>query len=120
MRRLWLLVAVISLYLVQDVGAVCPTETVAVRGYMTGEECYRLPDGVLRHHMSGFVNGLFIAPFFGAPRECVQPLEQCFVGKTDTQLEAVMRKWLGEHPERWHEACNFLAYAAISEMCQLR
>ena len=35
-------------------------------------------------------------------------------------VEAVMRKWLKENPERWHERCRILAYSALEEMCQVR
>ena len=98
----------------------CPTEPVSIMfhgGYLTNEECRALPAGTLHLYMIGFVNGLYMSPALGAPSECLQRLGECFVGVTGTQLEAVMRNWLDENPQRWHELCQFGAYAVISEMC---
>ena len=119
MRKFWCVAAMISLCVVQDVEAgSCPTEPVSVRlGYMTNEECRALPAGTLRFYMAGFLNGLFLSPGLGASSECIESIYQCFAEVTVTQLEAVMRKWLDENPQRWHETCQSAAYAVVSEMC---
>ena len=119
MRKFWCVAAMISLCVVQDVEAgSCPTEPVSVKvGYLTNEECRALPASPLQFYMAGFVNGLYMSPLLGAPSECLQPLDECFEGVTGTQLEAGMRKWLDENPQRWHESCQLGTYAAISEMC---
>ena len=119
MRKFWCVAAMISLCVVQDVEAgSCATEPVSIKfGFLTNEECRALPAGTLQFYMAGFLNGLFMSPLLGAPSECLPPFDECFVGVTSTQLEAVMRKWLDENPQRWHDRCQFGAYAAISEMC---
>ena len=119
MRKFWCVAAMISLCVVQDVEAdPCSTGTVPINvGYMTNEECRALPTGTLEFYMVGFVNGLYMSPALGAPSECLQSLGGCFVGVSSTQLGAVMRKWLDENPQRWHDPCLFGAYTVIREMC---
>ena len=87
-------------------------------GFMTGQECLALAEtGYLNGYMAGFMNGLSVSTVVGASYSCIEPINQCLGGTTDTQLAAVMEKWLRENPARWHERCNVLTWVAISEMC---
>ena len=86
---------------------------------MTGQECLDLAEaGHLSTYMMGFANGLFVSSLAGAPLSCVGSFKRrCFAGRTNSQLAAVLEKWLRENPSRWHEPCNFLTWVAISDMC---
>ena len=86
-------------------------------GYLSNQECRALPAGTLQIYMAGFVDGLFMSPALDAPKECIRPIEECLIRVTSTQLEAVMRKWLDENPQHWHEMCQWEAYTVIREMC---
>lgn len=89
-------------------------------GFMTGQECLDLAEGgYLGAYMMGFVNGLYVSTFVGASYSCIEPINQCLLRTTDTQLAAVMEKWLRENPSRWHEQCNALTWVAIYDMCGL-
>lgn len=89
-------------------------------GFITGQECLGLVEtGNLKDYMVGFVNGLSVSTFVGAPFSCLKPFQECLVGRSDTQLAAVLEKWLRENPSHWHEPCNVLTWLAISDMCDI-
>ena len=87
-------------------------------GFMTGEECHRHSDASIGWYMAGVVDGLLVSPFAGAPETRIKPLNQCLTGVTSTQLSATLKKWLKEHPERWHEGCHVAAFSALKQMCE--
>lgn len=121
MAKFWCLAVVIALCLVQSAEASCPEDQVIIRnGFLSGTECMLVPEGTLQYYMMGFVNGILMSPMWNASRSCLQPLADCLTRMSNVQLEAVMRKWLKENPERWHEGCHILAYSALQEMCQVR
>ena len=90
------------------------------RGFLTGQECLEQNEADLGLYVAGIVDGLHVSPFAGASKNCLRPLEQCLVGTTNTQLGAVLRKWLKANPDRWHVSCSVAAWVALREMCRLQ
>lgn len=96
----------------------CPTEPVYIpNGFGTGEVLYNLSERDLRAEVRGFVNGLFASAAIGANAKCMEFYDACLRSKTDTQLTAVVRRFLEENPARWNQPAGILMYSAIPGMC---
>lgn len=89
-------------------------------GFTSGEECLQLDEISQRLYMRGFIDGLFVSSLVGASEACLSPIAKCLTGVSDSQMAAVLRKWLNTHPEEWHLPCNLVAWRAVEEMCRLR
>lgn len=103
----------------QSVAPGCPTQPVYVGGgFNRGEDLFHMSEGELRSTVSGFVNGLMVSTVVGADEGCMRFHENCFSGKTDSQLAAVVRQFLAENPGRWDQPAAILTVAALGGMCR--
>lgn len=120
MRRLVLTIALFS-------GLAVPAsaqaeEVVVHHGFVTGNEYRSLTAVQRRAYVAGWVDGVYVSVLFGAPDHTqagapLAAMSQCVVGMSVDQLDAIFSKWLGEHPERWHEPGHILMYLAMDEVC---
>ncbi len=83
----------------------------------TGLDLVRMSDAGLRAYALGFVNGFLIGPLLGMAPPCYRAAFQCLTGRSDVQLAAILRKFLADNPERWHEGAHTLSYGAILAPC---
>jgi hypothetical protein len=126
--RFWLLLAatVIVGFSIAGQGG----DSVSVHnGFIAGQEFRELSERDRCRYAAGLVDGMFLAPLFGAPkRTTFKPkqmpptsraewLEACVEGMTDTQVAAIISKYLADHPARWHESVGPLAYSALIDSC---
>ena len=65
----------------------------------------------------GLIDGLFLSPFFGAPKARIQWLENCVERMTDEQVAAIISKYLSDNPARWHESVHTSVYSALLQSC---
>lgn len=65
----------------------------------------------------GLIHGMLMAPAFGAMEKDVHWLYKCSEPMTDTQVAAILTKYLKDHPERWHKAAHFSMYEAMKGVC---
>lgn len=94
------------------------TRTVTVHdGFITGETYLKWDKSYQDAYVMGIVDGMFLAPLFGAPERNVTWLEHCLVGMSDTQVAAILAKYLRDHPERWHESVHVPMYSAMKDIC---
>ncbi|VUZ86499.1 hypothetical protein MELA_02902 [Candidatus Methylomirabilis lanthanidiphila] len=70
-----------------------------------------------RLYGAGLINGMFLAPVLGAPRDRVEWLTRCVEHMTNDQGAAIILKHLQSHPERWHKPLNLESWLAIREAC---
>jgi hypothetical protein len=89
------------------------------RGSMTAREFLDMPQGARKFYVMGLMDGLFLAPMFGAPanNKWRIAIQTCVEGKQVAQLVAIIEKYIKEHPEYWHADAHFEAYNALSRAC---
>ncbi len=87
-------------------------------GFLTGNTFRELSDDGKAGYAMGFVNGLLMAPAFKAPRTEMRWVEECISGMADTQIAAILDKFLAENPARWHEPMNVLSHVALKASCK--
>ena len=88
-------------------------------GFLTGNAYRALSQEARRAYAMGSIDGMFLAPFFGAKKEKLSWLERCATSMTDEQIAAIFDKYLRDNPGRWHETMNALGMVAMKSACGL-
>jgi hypothetical protein len=88
-----------------------------MKEYGDPERMMETDDINLMLYMAGFMNGLYLSPFFGVPEECTHFLRVCTRDKSPTQLAAVTKKYIRSHPELWHRGASIVTLLAILNFC---
>ena len=86
-------------------------------GFGSGEDYLKMGPSEQRAYAMGVVNGMLLAPLFGAPKNKMLQIENCVVRMTDSQVAAILAKYLRDNPGRWHETPHVPMYAALVESC---
>lgn len=96
-------------------------EAVAIKnGFLTGQDYLESSELKQRAYVMGLVDGLFVSPILGAPKRRLAPFERCIEGMTDTQVAAILLKFLRDNPGRWHQSAHVSFYTAMKENCSIR
>lgn len=86
-------------------------------GFVTGQEFLDGSTQMRRYYAAGLIDGMLLAPLFGASKDDLKWVEACVVNMTDTQVAAILEKELRDHPERWHESAHVIMFAALRSRC---
>jgi len=84
-------------------------------GFGTGQDYVKLSEPQKLVYVMGAINGMIIAPLFGAPKDKMGWLESYIENMTDEQVAAILSKYLQDNPGRWHDGLNILMYQALKE-----
>ena len=86
-------------------------------GFLTGND-YRGLDAISKNmYVTGLIDGMFLAPFYGASEKEVSYLAKCTEGMTASQIRAIFDKYLKNNPEKWHQNMHLIGYNAILGVC---
>ena len=100
------------------VGTLSAASTVVIhKGIFTGDEFLELDSDQRRIYAAGLIDGMFLAPFFGAPRTDLKWFEDCVKGMQDDQVAAILQKRLHDHPSDWSQYAHTEMYAALKATC---
>lgn len=111
-------VSVAALLVLIAGGTAAQADPVAIKtGFYSGNEYRQLSQSQKMTYAAGVVDGIFLAPLYGAPKRQLLWLESCIVGITDEQVTAIIDKFMGENPARWHEPMHILAFTALRAAC---
>ena len=84
-------------------------------GFGTGQDYIKMSESQKRAYAMGAINGMIIAPLFGAPKDKMRWLESYAENMTDEQVAAILTKYLQDNPGRWHYGLHVLMYSAVKE-----
>jgi hypothetical protein len=84
-------------------------------GFGTGQSYIDMSEYEKRCYAMGAINGMLIAPFFGASANEMEWFVSYLANMTDKQVAAILSKYLQDNPGRWHNGLNVLMYSAIRE-----
>jgi hypothetical protein len=87
------------------------------KGFYTGVELNALSDHDLGMYAAGYVDALQAATMIGVTEPCRRALQACAVGRVNSELAAMVRRYLRENPNRWEGQSNALLYNAIFSQC---
>jgi hypothetical protein len=93
-------------------------QTVTIsRGFFTGKEYLDMSDTERRAYATGAINGMLIAPLFGAPEERVNWLKTCSASMSDEQVAAILTRHIIDQPGRANDSLNVLTFGAMQAAC---
>jgi hypothetical protein len=91
-------------------------------GFLTAEEFTHMNDQSQHDYAMGIVDGMLLAPLFGAPRawnegQKIAAFGDCITGMSSRQVAAIISKFVRDHPERWSESMHAVAFSAMTQAC---
>ena len=87
-------------------------------GFFTGKDYLEMSDTERRAYATGAINGMLVAPFFGAPEENLNWLKTCTGKMSDEQLAAIVTSYIGSQPKNLELHLNILTFNAIQQTCR--
>jgi len=87
-------------------------------GFFTGKEYLEMSDTERRAYVTGDINGMLVAPFFGAPEENLNWLKTCTGKMSDEELASIVTKFIHEQPDQMQANLNVVTFNAVREACR--
>ena len=114
MKRLLALLALllfVNVYANQQTVKISP-------GFFSGKDYLDMSDTEKRAYVTGQINGMLVAPFFGAPEENVNWLKSCSSKMSDEDLAAVLSRFIRDQPGQMQTNLNVVTFNALREACR--
>lgn len=87
------------------------------QGYFTGKDYLDMTDNEKRAYATGAINGMLVAPFFGAPEENVNWIKTCTAKLADEDLAAIITRYIREQESQLNYNLNVLTFNAMRSAC---
>jgi len=114
MRRLLPLVALIAF-----ASAYANQQTVKIGpGFFTAKDFLDMSDTEKRAYATGEINGMLVAPFFGAPEDNLNWLKACTAKMSDEQLASIIDRYIRDQPAQRTANLNVVSFTAMREACR--
>ena len=105
------LIAFVSVYANQQTVKISP-------GFFTGKDYLDMSDTEKRAYVTGEINGMLVAPFFGAPEENLNWLKTCTGKMSDEQVAGIVTRFLRDQPNQMDLNLNVVTFSAIRDACR--
>ncbi|HKG78811.1 MAG TPA: hypothetical protein VKA78_05315 [Pyrinomonadaceae bacterium] len=107
------LIAFVTIYANQQTVKISP-------GFFTGKDYLDMGDTEQRAYATGGVNGMLVAPFFGAPEENLNWLKTCSAKMSDEQIASILTRYIRTQPNQLEANLNIVTFNAMREACPTR
>ena len=87
-------------------------------GFFTGKDYLDMSDTEKRAYATGEINGMLVAPFFGAPEENLNWLKACTGKMSDEQLASIVTRFIREQPDEMQVNLNVVTFSAVRDACR--
>ena len=104
------LIAFVSVYPQQQTIKIGP-------GFFSGKDFLSMSPTERRAYITGEINGMLVAPFFGAPDENLAWLKTCSARMSDEQLADILARHIREQPNQMDANLNVVTFSALREAC---
>lgn len=114
MKRLLPLIALvtfITVYANQQTVKISP-------GFFSGKDYLEMSDTEKRAYVTGQINGMLVAPFFGAPEENLNWIKSCSSKMSDEDLAAILSRYIRDQPGQMQTNLNVVTFNALREACR--
>lgn len=93
-------------------------QTVSIApGYFTGKDYLDMTDNERRAYATGAINGMLVAPFFGAPQDNVAWLKTCTAKMSDEDLAGIITKYVNSQESQLNFNLNIVTFNALRNAC---
>lgn len=89
-------------------------------GFFTGKEYLDMTETERRAYATGAINGMLVAPFFGAPEENLNWLKTCTARMSDEQIAAILTRYVRDQPNQLQLNLNVVTFNAMRDACKNR
>ena len=113
------LLAIIAFFVAINVYAGQQTVKISP-GFFTGKDYLEMSDTEKRAYVTGEINGMLVAPFFGAPEENLHWLKTCSGKMSDEELASVLSRYIRDQPNQLQQNLNVVTFNALREACRMR
>jgi len=86
-------------------------------GFFTGKEYLEMTDNERRAYATGAINGMLVAPFFGAPEDNVNWLKACTAKLSDEDIAAMLTRYIRDNESQSNFNLNVLTFNAFRSAC---
>ena len=104
------LIAIANVYVAQQTVKISP-------GFFTAKDYLDMSDTEKRAYVTGQINGMLVAPFFGAPEENMSWLKTCSGKMSDEELASILTRYIRDQPNQ-QQNLNVVTFAALREACR--
>ena len=104
------LIAVINVHPTQQTIKISP-------GFFTAKDYLDMTDTEKRAYVTGQMNGMLVAPFFGAPEENLAWLKTCSGKMSDEQLASIMTRYIHDQSSP-QQPLNVVTFTALRQACK--
>jgi len=113
MKRLLPFIALVavSVYANQQTVKISP-------GFFSGKDYLDMSDTEKRAYVTGEINGMLVAPFFGAPEENLNWLKTCSSKISDEELAATLARFIRDQPGQMQTNLNVVTFNALRQACR--
>ena len=87
-------------------------------GFFSGKDYLDMSDTEKRAYVTGEINGMLVAPFFGAPEENLAWLKTCSAKISDEDLAAILSRFIRDQPGQMQTNLNVVTFNALREACK--
>lgn len=118
MKRLLPLAALLAVAVFALANAYANQQKVSIGpGYFTGRDYLDMTDNEKRAYATGAINGMLVAPFFGAPEDNVNWIKTCTVKLSDGEIAGILTRYIREQESQLNYNLNILTFNAIRNAC---
>lgn len=89
-------------------------------GFLNGEQFLKLEQDQRVCYTMGIVDGFYTAPMFGGKQKELQWLYACLDNKTNSQMSAILTKYVQDNPGKWDLPAHMLMIEALITACPKR
>ena len=104
------LIAFVTIYANQQTIKISP-------GFFTAKDYLDMTDTEKRAYATGGINGMLVAPFFGAPEENLNWLKTCSAKMSDEQIASILTRYIRAQPNQLQANLNIVTFNAMREAC---
>ena len=104
------LVAIANIHPAQQTVKISP-------GFFAAKDYLEMSDTEKRAYVTGQINGMLVAPFFGAPEENLGWLKTCSSKMSDEQLASILTRYIREQTNQ-EQNLNVVTFTAFRDACR--
>ena len=104
------LIAAINVYPSQQTVKISP-------GIFTAKDYLEMTDTEKRAYITGQINGMLVAPFFGAPEGNMGWLKTCSSKMSDEELASILTRYIRDQPNQ-QQNLNVVTFASLRQACK--
>ena len=87
------------------------------RGFFTGKDYFEMSDTEKRAYATGAINGMLVAPYFGAPEDRMTWIKTCTGKMSDEQTASNLTNYINNDSSQLNMSLNVVTFNALKDAC---